>query len=188
MDCFLEEHPVGVEDLRIFSCRCGRIRNREHWNAAVEDLSKTLASLVKVPYELKPATVEVKPSLSESRVDFTITIRGVYHGGEFTRSITAKAGIQNTTCPTCSRKAGGYYEAILQFRCKIPNVPIDEAQVAKVERVRGGVDYYILSNNYAKAFASQLRRRGYNIKQSEKTFSRRDGREVYRVSYSIKEK
>lgn len=188
MDCFLEEHPIGVEDVRVFSCKCGSLRHRHQWNATLEDVSKTITSLVKVPFELRPARVSMKPELSGGELNLAITVEGSYNGVKFRREITKKTKVQNTTCPTCSRKSGGYYEAILQFRCTIPKVPLDEGQVAKVESVRGGLDYYILSNNYAKAVASQLRRRGYNIKQSEKTFSRRDGREVYRVSYSIKEK
>jgi nonsense-mediated mRNA decay protein 3 len=187
LDCFLEEHPIKAGEVSVYSCNCGRLRHRERWDASAGELSKTVASAVKVPYELKPASVDVKTSISEKTADHAITVKGAYQGSVFERTFPAKTIIQKTTCPACSRKSGGYYEAILQFRCGIPKVSIDESQVAKMERVRGGVDYYILSNNYAKSVASQLKRMGLTVKSSEKIFSMREGREIYRVSYSIKD-
>jgi NMD protein affecting ribosome stability and mRNA decay len=114
------------------------------------------------------------------------TLEGSYHGNKFKKELSKKTKLQKSTCPTCSRKNSGYFEAVLQFRCETPNISIDDSQIAKAEKVRGGVDYYLLSNNYARGLASQLSKKGYDLITSNKTFSRRDGQQIYRVFYSIK--
>lgn len=187
MECFFEEHPLELADVKLCSCGvCGRIRYRDKWDARLDDVRRDVERGMKPPFEISLNKVEVKPSVDEGGLILHATLEGSYHSSKFKKELSKKIKLQKTTCPTCSRKNSGYFEAVLQFRCEMPDLPVDESQIAKIEKVRGGLDYYLLSNNYARGIASQLSKKGYEIKTSNQTFSRRDGREVYRIFYSIK--
>jgi len=188
VECYLEDNPLQLAETKVYCCSCGRIRFRDRWDSTLEDVRASAAKAVKPSSDVRVGKVDVRPAIVDGRLILDFDVEGSYRGAGFKKTLNSTTLVQKTTCPECSRRSGGYFEAILQFRCPLPDFPLDDRQVAKVERVRGGVDYYVLSNNYAKGFASQLKRRGYAVKPSEKVFSRRDGREVYRVSYSIKEK
>lgn len=187
MECFLEDNPLQLGEVKVYSCSCGRLKYRDRLNVSLEDISNSVGKSIKVPYELKLTKIDVNPKLEEDKLVINVMVEGAYQGSRFKKNLSKKIKPEGFTCPTCSRKSSGYFEAVLQFRCKMPEVKIDESQIAKVEKVRGGLDYYILSNNYARSIASQLKRKGYSVKDSNQIYSRRDGREVYRVSYSIKE-
>ncbi|MDD5111272.1 MAG: NMD3-related protein [Candidatus Altiarchaeota archaeon] len=186
LECFLEAHPLEAGEVKVLSCACGRLRHRDRWDARLEDIGKYVEKGLKAPFEVTLKSVRVAPVLEGSNLALDIAVEGVYKGEPFKRTITGAAKVQKTTCPTCSRKSGGYFEAVLQFRCPLPELPLDERQIAKVEKSDGGLDYYLLSNNYARGYASQLSRKGYAVKSSNKAFSMRDGQSVYRIYYSIK--
>lgn len=186
VDCYLENTPIERGQLKLSRCSCGRFRYRGNWSTSLENLDKTVKKSVRLPSDMQVDKVEVKHEIKENNLSLDIMIEGEYKSEKFKKELNEKIKLKDLTCPTCSRKFGGYFEAILQFRCKMPDLKVDEDQIVKTERVKGGIDYYVMSNNYAKGVASRLKRSGFKIKASKKIYSRRDGREVYRVSYSIK--
>jgi nonsense-mediated mRNA decay protein 3 len=185
LDCFLEDNPLVMEEPKLISCSCGRVRYRDRWDTRWEDVARNVAGKLKTPFELHITKVRATPVIGAENVTFNLEVTGDYKGEPFKRMIELIARPQKTTCPECSRRSGGYFEAVMQVRCDLP-VKIEEGQVVKVEKVKGGIDYYVLSNNYARSLASQLRKKGFDVTTSVKTFSRRDGREIYRVYYSLK--
>lgn len=188
LECFLSAHPIETGEVKVLSCACGRLRHRDRWDAVLEEIGRFVRKGLKVPFEITLRNVSVNPVLDGGNLTLDITVDAEYKGEPFKRTISGAAKVQKTTCPICSRKSGGYFEAVLQFRCPMPELPLDERQIAKVEKSDGGLDYYMLSNNYARGFAAQLRRKGYAVKSSNKAFSMRDGQTVYRIYYSIKKK
>ena len=186
LDCFLESNPLVLGDVKLVSCGCGRLRYRDKWDAPLQDVVRDVVKSFKHPFEIRIKKVDVKPEIRDGKLSLQVTADGSYKDSIFRKSFTEQFKLQSTSCPTCSRKNSGYYEAVLQLRCEIPKFVVDENQIAKAEKVRGGFDYYLLSNNYARALTSQLSRKGYDIKTSTKTYSMRDGQTVYRIYYSIK--
>lgn len=187
LECYFEDNPLELGDVKISFCGyCNSIRYREHWGASIDDVSKDVRKGIKLPFEVKLSRVEVKPELDEKNLTLNVVVEGDYKGSRFRKDLSNKTRIHKMTCPNCSRKSGGYFEAVLQLRCDIPDLLIDEHHIAKVVPVKGGLDYYLMSNNYAKSIATKLKRKGFIVKDSNKFYSRKEGRDIYRVCYSIK--
>lgn len=103
-------------------------------------------------------------------------------------------------CPDCSRAAGGYYEAVLQLRGKIPEgaMRFFEREAAKIsvkdprafysiKELKEGIDIRIGSTSAANKLAELLKRKyGAEIKKSYQLVGRRDSRNVYRTIISVR--
>jgi NMD protein affecting ribosome stability and mRNA decay len=108
-----------------------------------------------------------------------------------------KAGAQITfvpqLCTDCSRRSGGYFEAIIQLRGSAEKTAkardalvarIEERSfVSKVEQLREGVDVYAGSR---KAALEALREMRLKHGTSAKLFGVKDGRRVYRFTYCVR--
>ncbi len=100
---------------------------------------------------------------------------------------------ENTQCPDCSRKFGGYYEAILQLRGEFPEDILDfiDKVVSKhsdrtgayfrIEKIKEGINLYIGSKSIANKLAKILKDMKFEIKKSYKLVTKRDGKEIYRT-------
>ena len=96
-------------------------------------------------------------------------------------------------CPACSRISGGYYEAIIQLRgnarkvekfAKILEHEIGiKTFVSKVEEKKEGIDLYAGSNLAVYDLVKEL---GRTYKISKKLSGMKDGKKLYRTSYSIR--
>ncbi len=112
-------------------------------------------------------------------------------------------------CDRCSRVAGGAYAAIIQLRAsdrdmtdaelrighKIVAQDLDRqleggnrfAYLAKSGAVHGGFDYYIGDIEAARNVSRRLKSRmGGSIQQSAKLVGRREGEDVYRVTFLMR--
>ncbi len=120
---------------------------------------------------------------------------------------STRVKIKRTTCVRCSRLAGGYFEAVIQIRgvTRPPTaVEVEEcmafiegavgrsrdenAFITRVVELRGvGVDVYLGSNRVAKqvcrVLAARLKARH---RESPKLVGRRKGKNIYRVTHSLR--
>ncbi len=84
-----------------------------------------------------------------------------------------------------------YYEAILQLRDSSPEV-VKFAQedirrqgagLARVKKVRGGTDFYLVVSSYAKSLGKKLQQQfGGELLITASLFSRREGKAIYRIT------
>lgn len=138
-------------------------------------------------------------------IPYVLRVAGVYKGLEYSEIKKGKVGISLTLCDDCSRRKGGYYEAVLQLR--VDGEGLDEDVTAELERimhdlqvkdsrafvsdfktVKKGVDIYVGSMGAARKAAKALADKfGGEIKESPKLVGRsRDGKDLYRVSISLR--
>jgi nonsense-mediated mRNA decay protein 3 len=110
-------------------------------------------------------------------------------------------------CEVCSRKAGNYFAAIFQIRRdrEIPEERLDEllktvadfvateakrdwqAFYSKVEHIHGGLDFYLSTSSLAQKVAHHVQaREGGELKTSTSLTGRKDGRNIYRNTYSVR--
>lgn len=131
--------------------------------------------------------LDIKSSFKGNKIRLEIHVTGVYGGVEFSEEIQAEVRTQSKACPVCSRIAGGYYEAVLQFRTDFdPRKMLDLEFISKVEGVRGGFDVYVTSSNYARKVSRELSKKGFLVKESKKLVGMRKGETTYRGFTSIK--
>lgn len=109
--------------------------------------------------------------------------------------------INKIVCPKCNMRWGGYYEAIVQVRgnytkeaLKIAEEIVgrsegkdEKAFITKIEKVKGGVDYYLGSKRIATKIADELKKRfNADIKKSFELVTQREGKDVHRNIISVR--
>ncbi|OYT54049.1 MAG: hypothetical protein B6U72_04045 [Candidatus Altiarchaeales archaeon ex4484_2] len=192
LDCYLEDNPLYIEHTVLFLCNCGRTRYKTSWDRSLEVvLSRVVEDKLVVPGELKTIGVELESfSLVRNKIKLKILFSGEYLGEEFKKEVTGEIGLERGNCPFCGRISAGYYESILQLRVKNPGKlfeGVKSSMVSKVEKVRGGVDIYLISSRYGTRLMGELRNKGFLVRDSYTLMGKQDGKDVYRSSISVKE-
>ena len=82
-----------------------------------------------------------------------------------------------------------YYEAVLQLRSVTDEViefvkkEIVKIPVAKMVKIKNGIDYYLADNDFTKALGKKLQQKfGGQQQVTASLFSKKDGKEIYRVT------
>jgi nonsense-mediated mRNA decay protein 3 len=136
--------------------------------------------------------------------------RVAFRGAERTVPITLSVRIDHRTCPDCSRKSGRYFTATLQLRGpaegpfeKAPALRarldaewvrlVHEARpdwrraVSWTEPLPEGWDCFFTDTLAARGMARLAKQRfGASLKESATLFGRKDGRDVYRVTFCLR--
>ena len=125
------------------------------------------------------------------------TLDGVALEQRFERDIL----LEFRACTSCSRQAGGYYEATLQLRT--PRQAVLAAAVVRVHAVlaegapeffatedgpvRGGHDFQLSSTDRARALSrALLLALGGEVKESSSLVGRREGRDLLRHTFGVR--
>ena len=124
-----------------------------------------------------------------------------YGGLDLESNLEGVVEIKYQVCQTCSRHAGGYYEAILQIRTKQQSV-LDVA-VGKVFKdiysapseffstengpVKGGFDFQLSSTERARSLARELMIQfGGHVNETNTLVGRKDGRDLLRHTFGVR--
>ncbi len=110
--------------------------------------------------------------------------------------------LNRATCERCSRIAGGYYAGIVQIRaeCRIPKddelvlaediaySALGESDFVSKERLlQEGLDIYVSSAEYGRRISKAIvKKLGGNFSESRKLYGRKDGRNIYRVTFLVR--
>ncbi len=207
--CYVERNRiVEVEKVEVEVCpRCSFYRVEGRWrDLSFEDaVEKALykALLVHPEFDVKEAEL----SVSEKRRIGTVRLRGKFRGCEVEQVAEFGIEVKKTLCERCSREAGGYYESIVQLRAERRELSREEVEevsriveevlkserenlkafLTKVVERKEGIDYYIggrdIGRKISKAIADRF---GGTVKESRKIAGRKDGRDIYRFTYSVR--
>lgn len=185
MDCchFRLEVPEG---LQVSRCkRCGRMKMRGEW---VPFSERRIAEYVKGKFRGEFTSAEFFPE--ERKAVFTIEKDGK------TITIEKRVGLEARVemCPDCSRRAGGYFEAIIQLRgnpariAKYARIFGERLEgkgtfVSKVLEGKDGVDLYAGST---KAVLSLIKELGLTHGISTTLAGQKQGKRLYRSTFSIR--
>jgi nonsense-mediated mRNA decay protein 3 len=193
---------------------CGAREVGAHWERrgasrllTAEDLSPFLevhpeAGIRRIRWEETGATATVRTYVGHAHVVFRGVARDV--------DVPLSARVVSKTCPECSRKSGKYYTAILQLRGPLevraerPLVlrarlerqwneilregpPKWRETLARTEARPEGWDCYFTETLTARAIARFAKQRfGASLKESASLFGRKDGHDVYRVTFCLR--
>ena len=129
-------------------------------------------------------------------------------GNDFERKLNTIVRIKRGSCTECSKQQGKYYEAILQVRGPDRSLPerteaeVDrfvrdrvasmrkssrEIFVSKIDRVKGGLDFYFSTIPAARSIARELESSMCaEYKESSSLWGRRDGKDIYRMTFMVR--
>lgn len=140
----------------------------------------------------------------EAKVSTVLTA----HGREFERELRTIIRLKRGSCDECSKQQGMYYEAILQVRGPERSLPERTASgverlvrervgamrkasrevfLSKVDRVRGGLDFYFSTIPVARSVAKELQDMlCAEYKESSSLWGRKDGKDIYRMTFMVR--
>ena len=124
-----------------------------------------------------------------------------YGGLSLESNLEGVVEIKYQVCQTCSRHAGGYYEAILQIRTKQKSVL--DAAVEKVFKdidsspseffstengpAKGGFDFQLSSTERARSLPRELMIQfGGHVNETNTLVGRKDGRDLLRHTFGVR--
>jgi nonsense-mediated mRNA decay protein 3 len=214
IDCYLKTHRFtqGPQYIDITVCpQCDSFKVKNTW--VPDDFETVLRRCIRDTFRISKELTNVKISLEytpHSKHNLcTVTISGCVDDHEITENHQVIIRENKTICNICSRRFGGYYEAILQIRRgkqKLLKKEREQLQVTVehlVEQLRNkgnrglfitdiglehsGIDVYLSEKGAAQTIAKKIHDQyGGEIKQSSKNIGMKDGRQVYRMTYRIR--
>ncbi len=216
--CFLGRHPLAEVPLVLdvlLCATCGARRDGQHWTDAKgrgQDamLDEFVANHVKVHEKIESPELDLVPTEQDERnIHYDVMVAGELGELPVDALVETVLRIKPSVCTTCSRQAGGYYSAIIQFRGdnREPAKPeIEEAErimVREIDRmvkagnqnafitkdgvVKGGKDYYISEIEVGRIMARKLADKfDTTVQESPKLVGRKDGKDVYRVTMLLR--
>ena len=147
---------------------------------------------------------ELRIALSENErtAQVFLTVKTAIQGMDIEEHGEISVMLKREICERCSRIAGGYYAAIVQIRADY-RVPTDN-ELAKAEEIaysvlgeddfvskeqllKEGLDVYVSSAEYGHRIArAVVKKFGGSFSESRKLYGRKDGRDVYRVTFLVR--
>jgi nonsense-mediated mRNA decay protein 3 len=212
--CFVKEKSfLEVPEISLRTCReCMRYYRRGKWQktgGAFEGVLKQVsknAVLESMKVEMDSPDIKIscsEPEMASNKVynvNCTTIAKGEVSGIPVEEEATASVKITLELCRDCSRRAGGYFEAILQLRGRKDLVAKgadslndlltsdQKSQITSVKSLKEGSDLYFASTAVARKSAKQLMERfGGTIKESAHLHTKdKSGHDVYRVTISLR--
>jgi len=200
--CYLKENPPDVpEKIEVRVCKtCNRLYYRGKWEHISDSMPEVLAQGAVDFFYKKGFEVESFDILefyeNEGKILSKVKIKGKVNVVPFEREeeIIVKAKFEQ--CIDCSRKAGGYYEAILQIRGSydkdeiydIIEKNLQNSFISKTKELKEGVDFYMGSQKVAKRIARILKNK-YNaevIVSPTLVGRSKEGKDLYRLNISVR--
>ncbi len=208
-ECFLKKTrftdlPRHID--MVMCPHCHAIKFGGHWESvSMEDAIFVLVDRnLKFLHEYDSYTLNVEHGAMEGEFAVLATIDIKYRGLTTQEIHEILFDVKYESCPRCNRYFGNYFEAILQLR-GMRDYEVSEllnfvhSQVAhyaeknldlfitkEVEK-KEGWDFYLSDKREARKIARDLARTyGAEIKKSPKIVGRKDGQDIYRVTYSVR--
>lgn len=191
---------------------CGALQEGSQW-VDLPSREAALERAAKAAVRFDPGVVGTTISVALAPLDernsrARVRAQGMLQGLAFSEELSSQLRVRNVLCPSCSRRHGQYYEAVLQVRAAGRELsPMErreiraaaEARVAalhaenrnlfltRTEEVPGGLDFYL----GAVALGRQLLRElqgsfSGETKESSALWGQKDGKEVYRMTYLLR--
>ena len=205
-DCFRKEREfarIPNHLTRMVCTECGDYRTGStHWVNKFDGMQ----SLIESNLEFDPIVTDPLidyPEFPDESNEQTIELNIIIFIDDIEIEVPLNFRLRTKyhVCDICSRKRGGYFEAIIQIRGddrpvtpkeqegvlayllkKIEEHSSDRmAFITKETVVKGGTDYHMGSTKFSKAVVRELQHRfGGKITETASIFGQKDGKDVYR--------
>ncbi len=213
--CFLGEKELASIPPRISVslCRgCFRYYSSGAWVDGGESLTgfaqsagrKETLSHVSKELDHPSVDVEIKDIKEKGKglsVELELRVSGTTSGLDYVQELKTVLEIKNVTCPECSRRFGGYYEAVVQLRSEQLDDALSkfheqlrrlyardkQAFIAGETSVNGGVDFKLGSSKAAKTLGAYFKsHHKAEIKETMSLVGRKEGNDIYRRTVLIR--
>lgn len=214
-DCFVEtEKPFVLDEhITVLVCAsCGSVLRGKIWLRPMEPeelVEHALAEHTSVRDGVEVVRLTREKVRGDDRsFDLKVQAQLRVRGHAFVREFPTHLKVRTSLCDVCSRRAGSYFEAIVQVRAfEGPLDPEHKARIraqveetvarlskserelflTKIEEIHGGLDFYLSSTSAAQRIAGSIRDElGATLLRSGKIAGVKDGNELQRVTLSVR--
>jgi nonsense-mediated mRNA decay protein 3 len=214
-ECYSKKHvqPSIPDHVDLTICaHCQSMQTPKGWEdvGSIREAAETaIEDAIVLPKETKVSDLRVHLSEKDERnLQARVEVMLVIQGHQFSRELGTIVRLKRGSCAECSKQQGKYYEAILQVRGQERNLPKDVEQeidrfvtervgamrkssrevfLSKVAKVKGGLDFYFSTISSARGVSRDLQD-AYcaEYKESSSLWGRRDGKDIYRMTYLVR--
>ena len=214
LECYLKHHIFshGPAFIDIPICvHCGSLKYKNIWmkDSFETVLKRWVKHLFSIERDLKNIDIELSCRDDLEEIPCEITIIGFIDDVEIREKHHITVRLKGTVCDICSKRFGGYHEAIIQLRASqriisdqerknlklfIENMVSDMQEkgnrklfITDIGEERGGIDFYLSDKQAAHAIIKRVQERfGGELKTSSKNIGMKDGKKVYRMTYLLR--
>ena len=207
-DCLRQIEIVAeIPDiLRMVCCKsCFSLKIPGNW-IEFSDLNSSVSHFIEISIVWNNKVIKSESQISLNQLDpnkFNVKVmcQGNYSGVNLSSIFNKVVEIKYQVCQVCSRRAGGYYESILQLRTKrkeildkTVNLVYDTIESAPVEfftgnsgPVKGGYDFQLSSTEKARSLAREIMVKfGGHVTETNTLVGRKDGRDLLRHTFGVR--
>lgn len=214
-ECYSKKHSLVTlaDHVDLTLCaHCSAMETGKGWED-VGSMREAVEAAIEQSLELSKGAraVDMRVEISqrdERNLQADVDVLVSVDGAEFGRKLGTVVRLKRGSCPECSKQQGRYYEAILQVRGPGRSLPertekeverlvsdrvasmrksSREIFLSKVERVRGGLDFYFSTVPAARSIAREIENSMCaEYKESSSLWGRRDGKEIYRMTFLVR--
>jgi nonsense-mediated mRNA decay protein 3 len=214
-DCYSKKHiQASLPDhVDVTICaHCSSVLLGDDWED-VESIREAAEAVIRravsIPKGVAVSDLGVQLSERDERnlaakVRVVLSSEGLSVEKELSTTVRLKRG----SCKECSKQQGNYYEAVLQLRGNERSLP-DNIQreierhirdrvagmrksnrgvfISKIERVKGGLDFFFSTSQAGRAVARELQESFCaEFKESSSLWGKREGEEIYRMTFLVR--
>ena len=213
-DCYLKTHSLSkgpkIIDLPICT-HCGSYKYKNTWVSDLFDevLRRVIKNAFHISNELKKVDITTECNEKGEEIGCKVIISGFLDNVEITEEHEILVRMRKTVCDVCSKRFGGYHEAIVQIRADKRKLTKDELDnirsnveslvgslqtkgnrglfITDIGEEHSGLDFYLSDKGSALAVAKKIQGQyGGSIKQSSKNMGMKDSRQIHRMTYLLR--
>jgi nonsense-mediated mRNA decay protein 3 len=214
--CFFEHFKLAELPLVLHSkicATCGSRFYKNKWSniGELEDIViNTVEESLFIHNDVDNIDVYYKPKeLTPHMYRVTVEVNASILGEPLYQELKTEVRITRESCDTCSRISGGYFEAIIQMRAtnrqpspeelqkcmQICNEVVDRMQkkgdrfafISNSAEDKDGIDLYVGSTNTSRHICREIEAQlGGSSTESPTLFGRQNGKDIYRVTFSMR--
>jgi len=214
ISCYLKTHSFSkcpeIIDMPVCP-HCGSYKHKNTWTSDLFGavVRRVVKDTFHISNELKRIDINTECKEKKDGMECKVIISGFLDDVEITEEYSILVRMRNTVCDVCSKRFGGYHEAIIQIRADKRKLTKDELNairsmvegfvehfqtkgnrnlfITDIGEEHGGIDFYISDKNFGFAIAKKIQGQyGGIIKQSSKNIGMKDSRQVYRMTYLLR--
>ncbi|RLF35413.1 MAG: hypothetical protein DRM99_04695 [Thermoplasmata archaeon] len=215
INCYIKTHtftrgPISI-DLPV-CIHCGAYKYKNTWTTDLfrDVLRRIVKNVFYISKDLKKIDISLECRENKKEIKCKVYISGFLNNVEVTERHNVLVHLKKTVCDVCSKRFGGYHEAIIQIRAtdnrrltaeELKNIRLLVENhvenlrtkgnrtlfITGMQEEHGGLDFYISDKRASFLIAKKIQEEysGY-IKKSSKNIGMREGRQIHRMTYLVR--
>lgn len=213
-DCYVKTHSFSegpkLVDLPICT-NCGSYKYKNTWTSDIFDdtLRRIIKQVFHISKELRNIDITTECVEKKEEKICKVIISGFLDDLEISEECDLLVRLEKTVCDVCSKRFGGYHEAVIQIRTDKKQLTNEELEniitnvenqaeslkskgnrglfITDIGKEHGGLDFYLSEKGAAFTIAKHIQEQyGGQIKQSSKNVGMKDSKQIYKMTYLIR--